>query len=83
MKMPNTEQMLMYIYGFFALLGIASLVGIIKAIDWIISQKYVSHHKCEQCRSEIYKTIATDHSLLVNLDGKVDLICQALNIKAK
>ena len=81
--MPNLEQIAIYMYGFFALLGIASIVGIFKTVDWLVGQKYVSHSKCEQCRAEIYKTIATDHSLLAGLDSKVDLICQALNIKAK
>lgn len=81
--MPNTEQVMMYVYGFFALLGIGGIVGMFKAIDWIISQKYVTHDKCEKCRAEIYKTIATDHSLLSGLDGKVDLILKALNLKVK
>lgn len=81
--MNNIEDVLVYVYGFFSLLGIGAIVGLFKAVDWIIGQKYVSHEKCEKCRSEIYKTIATDHSLLAGLDGKVDLICQALNIKAK
>ena len=79
----NLDEIAIYIYGFFGFVGMASIVGIFKAVDWIISQKYVSHNKCEKCRAEIYKTIATDHSLLAGLDGKVDLICQALNIKAK
>ena len=81
--MANLEQVMVYVYGFFALIGLGGIVGMFKAIDWIISQKYVSHNKCERCRAEIYKTIATDHSLLAGLDGKVDLICHALNIKAK
>ena len=81
--MNNIEHIMVYVYGFFALLGIGGIVGMFKAVDWIIGQKYVSHDKCEKCRAEIYKTIATDHSLLAGLDGKVDLICQALNIKAK
>lgn len=81
--MPNIEHIMMYVYGFFALIGIAGIVGIFKAIDWVIGQKYVSHGKCEKCRAEIYKTIATDHSLLTGLDGKVDLILKALNLKAE
>ncbi len=81
--MNNIEHIMIYVYGFFALLGIGSIVGMFKAVDWILSQKYVSHEKCEKCRAKIYETIAVDHSLLSGLDGKVDLICQALNIKAK
>lgn len=81
--MIGPDNILIYIYGFFALVGIGGIIGIFKAIDWCIGQKYVSHDKCEKCRAEIYKTIATDHSLLSGLDGKVDLICHALNIRVK
>lgn len=80
--MPSMEHVIIYMYGFFGLLGVAAIVGIFKTIDWLINQKYVSHEKCEKCRSEIYKTIATDHTLLTGLDSKVDLILKALDLKA-
>lgn len=81
--MINPEHIVLYTYGFFALLGVAAVIGVFKTIDWLIDQKYVSHEKCEKCRAEIYKTIATDHSLLAGLDSKVDLILKALNLKVE
>ena len=81
--MPEQSQLIEYMYGFFALLGLAGLIGILKVIDWLISQKYVSHQRCEKCRGEIYKTIATDHDLLQKVDGKMDLMLDCMDIKHK
>ena len=81
--MPENSQLVQYMYGFFALLGLAGLIGALKVIDWLISQKYVSHQRCEKCRGEIYKTIATDHDLLQKVDGKMDLMLDCMDIKHK
>ena len=81
--MPEQSQLIEYMYGFFALLGLAGLIGALKVIDWLISQKYVSHQRCEKCRGEIYKTIATDHDLLQKVDGKMDLMLDCMDIKHK
>lgn len=81
--MPEQSQLIQYMYGFFALLGLAGLIGALKVIDWLISQKYVSHQRCEKCRGEIYKTIATDHDLLQKVDGKMDLMLDCMDIKHK
>ena len=81
--MPEQPQLIEYMYGFFALLGLAGLIGVLKVIDWLISQKYVSHQRCEKCRGEIYKTIATDHDLLQKVDGKMDLMLDCMDIKHK
>lgn len=81
--MTEQSQLIEYMYGFFALLGLAGLIGALKVIDWIISQKYVSHQRCEKCRGEIYKTIATDHDLLQKVDGKMDLMLDCMDIKHK
>ena len=81
--MPEQSQLIEYMYGFFALLGLSGLIGILKVIDWLISQKYVSHQRCEKCRGEIYKTIATDHDLLQKVDGKMDLMLDCMDIKHK
>lgn len=81
--MPEQSQLIYYMYGFFALLGLAGLVGSVKLLDWFVCQKYVSHNKCEKCRAEIYKTIATDHDLLQKVDGKMDLMLDCMDIKHK
>lgn len=81
--MPENSQLIQYMYGFFALLGVAGLIGAFKMVDWLIGQKYVSHRKCENCRGEVYKTIATDHDLLQKVDGKIDLMLECMDIKHK
>ena len=81
--MPENSQLIQYMYGFFALLGVVGLIGAFKMVDWLIGQKYVSHRKCENCRGEVYKTIATDHDLLQKVDGKMDLMLECMDIKHK
>lgn len=81
--MPENSQLIQYMYGFFALLGVAGLIGAFKMVDWLIGQKYVSHRKCENCRGEVYKTIATDHDLLQKVDGKMDLMLECMDTKHK
>ena len=81
--MPENSQLIQYMYGFFALLGVAGLIGTFKMVDWLIGQKYVSHRKCENCRGEVCKTIATDHDLLQKVDGKMDLMLECMDIKHK
>lgn len=81
--MPDTSQLIQYMYSFFALVGVAALVAAFKMIDWLIGQKYVSHRKCENCRGEVYKNIATDHDLLQKVDGKLDLLLECMDIKHK
>lgn len=81
--MANIKDVLIYVYGFFALVGLAGLIGALKVIDWLISQKYVTYQICEKCRGEIYKTIATDHDLLQKVDSKMDLMLDCMDIKHK
>lgn len=81
--MLDTSQLVQYMYGFFVLLTVAGIAGAFKAVDWLIEQKYVTHTKCEKCRGEIYKTIATDHDLLQNMDGKMDIMIEYMEITNK
>lgn len=81
--MLDNSQLMQFVYGFFSLLGIAGIIAIFKTIDWLIAQKYVSYHKCEKCRGEIYKTIATDHDLLQKVDSKMDIMLECMGIHDK
>lgn len=81
--MIDTEHLIQFVYGFFCLLGITGIVAAFKTIDWLISQKYVSHTKCEKCRGEVYKTIAIDHDLLQKVDGKMDIMLECMGIHDK
>lgn len=53
--MPENSQLMQFVYGFFCLLGIAGIVATFKTIDWLIGQKYVSHHKCENVEVKFIK----------------------------
>ena len=74
--MPDTEQFLIYMYGFYCLLGIAAIIGALKLLDWFIGLKYVSYSKCEECRDIIEKGIQADHDILQQLNTKMDLILE-------
>lgn len=77
--MLDTNQITIYTIGFFVLLGIGAIIGALKLLDWFISLKYVTHKKCEHCRSEIYKSVAIDHDLLKELNTKMDLVLEKLD----
>lgn len=74
--MPDTEQFLIYMYGFYCLLGIGAIVGTLKLLDWFIGLKYVSRIECEECRRIIEETVAEDHDILQQLNTKMDLILE-------
>lgn len=74
--MPDTEQFLIYMYGFYCLLGIGAIIGALKLLDWFIGLKYVSHSQCEECRKVIEDTMAVDHDILQQLNTKMDLILE-------
>lgn len=80
---PSQSELIGFFYGICGLFIIVFVIGIIKAVDWLIGNKYVTNLQCEKCRSEIYKMIATDHDLLRNLDTKMDLILDNFEIKPK
>lgn len=77
--MPDLSHVTINIIGFYVLMGLGAVIGALKLLDWFIGMRYVTHYKCEKCRTEIFKSIATDHDLLTQLNAKMDIILDKLD----
>lgn len=77
------EHLTYIIHGIAGLAALVVFVGIIKAIDWLISLKYQSKDKCEECRKEIFNTINIDRNLLIEVNAKVSMILEHIENKIK
>ena len=65
------EEML---YGIYALLGIALIIGAFKGIDWLIALKYRTKDDCVACQKAMRLEAQSNRDLLVELNTKVDLM---------
>lgn len=65
------EEML---YGIYALLGIALIIGAFKGIDWLIALKYRTKDDCELCQKAMKLEAQGNRDLLIALNTKVDLM---------
>lgn len=52
------------IIAIFALLGMGVIVGSLKGIDWLISQKYQTISKCNECNLAINTKIDSNKALV-------------------
>lgn len=77
------EHLTYVIHGIAGLCALAVFVGIFKAIDWLISLKYQTKDKCEDCRKEIFNTINIDRNLLIEVNTKVSIILKHIENKIK
>lgn len=57
-----------------SLLGLATIVGAFKGIDWLISLKYKTKDECEECRARLKEEYQTNRDVLIRLETKVDLM---------
>lgn len=77
------EYLSYIIHGIAGLCAIVVCIGIFKTIDWLISLKYQSKDKCEDCRKEIFNTINVDRSLLIEVNTKVTMILEHIEKRQK
>lgn len=70
-------------YAVYTIIGLATIIGAFKGIDWLISLKYKTKDECENCRSKIFESLNFDKNSLVRLETKVDLLLENFNLKAK
>ena len=66
---------------FYTILGLGTVAGAFKSIDWIISTKYKTKDDCENCRNAMLDIINKDRDLLVRLDAKMDLVLEQMKEK--
>ena len=69
------DSIILFIVG-----GIVAIIGLFKACDWLISQKYKTKDDCENCRNTIFEIVNRDKELLARVDTKMDLILENMKI---
>ena len=72
--MEKEKIMESIIYGVYALLGIALIIGAFKGVDWLISLKYRTKDDCEMCQKAMRIEAQGNRDLLIALNTKVDLM---------
>ncbi len=70
-------------HAVYAIIGIATIIGAFKGVDWLISLKYKTKDECEQCRGAIYESLKYDSKALTRIETKVDLLMENFNLKPK
>lgn len=71
------------IHAVYSILGVATIIGAFKGIDWLISLKYKTKDECEHCRNKIFESINFDKNSLARLETKVDLLLEKFELKPK
>lgn len=63
--------------------GVVGAVAIFKAVDWLISLKYMTKDNCAICRSVVEKKQNNEDIKLTRIETKVDLLIGAFDIVPK
>lgn len=58
----------------YTIVGLGTVAGAFKGIDWLIATKYKTKDECEQCRNTLHEIINKDRDLLVRVDSKMDIV---------
>lgn len=61
---------------FYTILGLGTLAGAFKGIDWLIGLKYMTKDNCNTCRAEVAKTQSMENEKLARIETKVDLLLE-------
>ena len=65
-----------FIVSVYSLLGIAAFIGGFKAIDWLISLKYISRQECNLCMSDLVQKQSSESVKLTRIETKVDMLLE-------
>ena len=60
----------------YTVLGIGTLAGAFKGIDWLIGLKYMTKDDCNTCRAEVAKTQSAENEKLARIETKVDMLLE-------
>lgn len=63
--------------------SIVGTVLVFKAVDWLISLKYMTKDNCASCRQKVETKQNNEDIKLTRIETKVDLIIGAFNIVPK
>ena len=62
--------------AFCAILGISTFAGAFKAVDWLISLKYMTKDNCSVCRAEVAEKQSHENVKLTRIETKVDMLLE-------
>jgi hypothetical protein len=68
---------------FYTIVGLGTVAGAFKGIDWLIGLKYKTKDDCEHCRKKVEEKQNNEDIKLTRIETKVDLIIGAFNIVPK
>lgn len=61
---------------FYLIIGLGTFATAFKAIDWLISLKYVSKDICNICREELIRKQGVEDVKLTRIETKVDMLLE-------
>jgi hypothetical protein len=61
---------------FYTILGLGTLAGAFKGIDWLISLKYMTKDNCNTCRAEVAQKQSIENEKLARIETKVDMLLE-------
>ncbi len=68
---------------FYTVVGLGTVAGAFKGIDWLIGLKYMTKDDCSTCRANVAQKQNNEDIKLTRIETKVDLIIGAFNIVPK
>ena len=61
---------------FYTLIGLGTVAGAFKGIDWLISLKYMTKDNCNTCRAEVAQKQSVENEKLARIETKVDMLLE-------
>jgi hypothetical protein len=61
---------------FYTIVGLGTVAGAFKGIDWLIGLKYMTKDNCSVCRAEVAKTQSAENEKLARIETKVDMLLE-------
>ena len=61
---------------FYTIIGLGTVAGAFKGIDWLIGLKYMTKDNCNTCRAEVAKTQSAENEKLARIETKVDMLLE-------
>ena len=61
---------------FYTIIGLGTVAGAFKGIDWLISLKYMTKDNCNVCRAEVAQKQSVENEKLARIETKVDMLLE-------
>ena len=61
---------------FYTIIGLGTVAGAFKGIDWLIGLKYMTKGNCNVCRAEVAQKQSIENEKLARIETKVDMLLE-------